>query len=80
MDSVDFDGDGLGNILTIVTNSGSTIRNTVPVWSPDGLKILFSRNQPRTNGELFSVASDGTGLVQITSDPSSNDTSARYLA
>jgi Tol biopolymer transport system component len=38
-----------------------------PVWSPDGRKIAFGRNQgPDGQRDLYTVNSDGSGLFQVT--------------
>jgi Tol biopolymer transport system component len=48
----------------------TTSRDGFPSWSPDGTRIAFQRLSTRINGDnnLFSVAPDGTGLVQLTSE------------
>jgi hypothetical protein len=38
--------------------------DTSPSWSPDGSKIMFSRD-----GDLFTIHPDGTGLTPITNTP-----------
>jgi Tol biopolymer transport system component len=41
-----------------------------PAWSPDGSRIVFSLFLERTGQvDLFTVAADGTGLVQLTDSP-----------
>ena len=47
-----------------------TFDETQPVWSPDGTKIAF-RGQERgaTNWDIYKVNADGTGRVQLTTDP-----------
>lgn len=42
-----------------------------PAWSPDSKLIAFTSNRtgPQNVGQVFSVASDGTGLRQVTRGP-----------
>jgi Tol biopolymer transport system component len=37
-----------------------------PVWSPDGRKIAFGRNQGDGQRDLYTVNADGSGLFQVT--------------
>jgi Tol biopolymer transport system component len=37
-----------------------------PVWSPDGQKIAFGRNQDDDQRDLYTVNADGSGLFQAT--------------
>jgi Tol biopolymer transport system component len=37
-----------------------------PVWSPDGHKIAFGRNQDDGQRDLYTVNADGSGLFQVT--------------
>ncbi len=37
-----------------------------PVWSPDGQKIAFGRNQDDGQRDLYTVNTDGSGLFQVT--------------
>lgn len=37
-----------------------------PVWSPDGRKIAFGRNQDDGQRDLYTVDADGSGLFQVT--------------
>ena len=37
-----------------------------PVWSPDGRKIAFGRNQDDDQRDLYTVNADGSGLFQVT--------------
>jgi TolB protein len=72
----------LGAIAILSLRDGSARRvvsdgdNRLPVWSPDGSRILFQR---RTNAvedggyHLFTVHPDGSGLTQITGNDSSVD-------
>ena len=40
-----------------------------PVWSPDGQKIAFVRNQDDGQRDLYTVNADGSGLFQVTNTP-----------
>ncbi|HYY02638.1 MAG TPA: hypothetical protein VE736_02025 [Gaiellaceae bacterium] len=40
-----------------------------PVWSPDGTKIVFGRNQDDGQRDLYTVNADGSGLFQVTNTP-----------
>ena len=40
-----------------------------PVWSPDGKKIAFGRNQDDAQRDLYTVNADGSGLFQVTNTP-----------
>jgi Tol biopolymer transport system component len=40
-----------------------------PVWSPDGQKIAFGRNQDDGQRDLYTVNADGSGLFQVTNTP-----------
>ncbi|HMX95546.1 MAG TPA: hypothetical protein PKC50_09905, partial [Elusimicrobiota bacterium] len=42
--------------------------NRYPSWSPDGQKIVFGSDRTGNN-ELFVMNADGTGAVQMTSNP-----------
>jgi len=53
---------------------------TYPDWSPDGQRIVFTthdlgvrddgdQQDPRATSDLFTIAPDGTGLVQLTHNP-----------
>ncbi len=37
-----------------------------PVWSPDGRKIAFGRNQDDGQRDLYTVNANGSGLFQVT--------------
>ena len=53
-----------GENLTRITNSGASIQNHA-LWSPDGSEIIFSSNCSGVDEELYAVAPDATGFVQI---------------
>jgi Tol biopolymer transport system component len=40
-----------------------------PIWSPDGRKIVFGRNQDDDQRDLYTVNADGSGLFQVTNTP-----------
>ena len=72
------DPDG-SNQLRIRKPSRHELGIVASVFSPDGRKILFSRDsaenpcypgayQPAGCGNLYVINADGTGLTQITSD------------
>jgi len=44
-----------------------------PVWSPDGKKIAFGRNQDDGQRDLYTVNADGSGLFQVTDTPDINE-------
>lgn len=47
-----------------------TFDETQPVWSPDGTKIAFTgQERSATNWDVFKVDANGTGRVQLTTDP-----------
>jgi TolB protein len=70
---VNADGSGLREILIPgcggSTSDPDTAACRLPVWSPDGTKVLFSRARTRASvAGLYSVNADGSGLVQVTSN------------
>jgi len=69
---MDADGGNVTNLTNADINDGS------PQWSPDGTKIYFSGTHGlgRIN-EYFSMNTDGTGVLRITSD---NDVSKGDMA
>ena len=68
-----------GRELTRLTDGGLDVN---PRWSPDGSRIVFGRYlDPDSGGtgfELFTIASDGTGLTQLTDNPDYNTTDADW--
>ncbi len=44
-----------------------------PHWSPDGTKIIFAANSPKTGTNIYIANADGTGLTQITQDGGDDD-------
>lgn len=68
-----------GRELTRLTDGALDVN---PRWSPDGSRIVFGRYlDPDSGGtgfELFTVASDGTGLTQLTDNADYNTTDADW--
>jgi Tol biopolymer transport system component len=68
------DGTGLRQ-LPIAGPCGGPFSDTTtfgcfnPVWSPDGQKIAFGRNQDDGQRDLYTVNADGSGLFQVTHTP-----------
>jgi len=65
---------GEGEIWTINADGSGLMRITHdpntdddgPVWSPDGMQILFIRESPRTgNGAIYTIDADGTGMTKL---------------
>jgi Tol biopolymer transport system component len=68
---VHFDGSGLRQLPIDGPCGGpfsdpSTYGCFNPVWSPDGRKIAFGRNQDDGQRDLYTVNADGSGLFQVT--------------
>ena len=53
--------DGTGQVN--ITNT-PTVAEDFPAWSPDGLKLAFSRE-----GDIYTAAPDGSGAAQLTQTP-----------
>src|ERR671935_160992 len=71
---VHFDGTGLHQLPIAGPCGGpfsdpSTYGCFNPVWSPDGRKIAFGRNQDDDQRDLYTVNADGSGLFQVTNTP-----------
>ena len=71
---VHFDGTGLRQLPIAGPCGGpfsdpSTYGCFNPVWSPDGQKIAFGRNQDDGQRDLYTVDADGSGLFQVTHTP-----------
>jgi TolB protein len=47
--------------------------NTRISWSPDGEKIVFASGPDMSNLDIYTIYSDGTDMLQITSDTGSED-------
>jgi Tol biopolymer transport system component len=75
---VHFDGTGLRQ-LPIAGPCGGLFSDPTtygcfnPVWSPDGQKIAFGRNQDDGQRDLYTVNADGSGLFQVTNTPDINE-------
>jgi Tol biopolymer transport system component len=68
---VHFDGSGLRQLPIAGPCGGpfsdpSTYGCFNPVWSPDGRKIAFGRNQDDGQRDIYTVNADGSGLFQVT--------------
>jgi TolB protein len=59
---------GGGSIEILVDGRRTSTDNRLPVWSPDGNKILFQRRTNLTSDvyDLYTIRPDGSGLHQIT--------------
>jgi len=56
--------DSDGSDVRQITNSGF---NTMPSWSPDGTKLIFTRGQNSDSiPDLYTINTDGSGLMDIT--------------
>jgi Tol biopolymer transport system component len=71
---VHFDGTGLRQLPIAGPCGGAFADPTTygcfnPVWSPDGSKIAFGRNQDDGQRDLYTVNADGSGLFQVTNTP-----------
>lgn len=58
------------NIVSVASLPNSRF----PAWSPDALQIAFSSSPittplPESNTDIYTIHIDGTGLVQLTTDP-----------
>jgi Tol biopolymer transport system component len=53
-----------------------TTNGILPVWSPDGTKILFRSNRDGNN-EIYIMNADGTGQTRVTNNPA-DDTAPRW--
>jgi TolB protein len=61
------DGENLRPVTTEIVGY-----NENPVWSPDGTLIAFWSDRIG-NHEIYSIKPDGTGLVNLTNDPSDDE-------
>jgi len=82
------DFDALGNIQSEIYIMNDDGRNWVnvtrndaidgnPDWSPDGRKIAFASNR-LGNSEIFAMNPDGSGVVNLSRSPDSNDWNPVY--
>jgi TolB protein len=71
--SVHPDGSGLRKLA--IDTGGRDYFAQQPVWSPDGTMIALSMFIPGDGGHLdiYTVRSDGTGLVQVTHSPTGDE-------
>lgn len=50
----------------------TTEYDNVPYYSPDGSRILFTRQHENNNFDVFTIHPDGTGLVRLTTAPTND--------
>ena len=62
--SVRTDGSGL---VQLTRSQGGSVNNTDAAWSPDGTKIVFTRDRNRSG--LYVMNVDGTAVTQLTHVP-----------
>ncbi|GLZ80340.1 hypothetical protein Afil01_51470 [Actinorhabdospora filicis] len=62
--SVNVDGTGLRN----VTNT-ATIDESWPTWSPDGLSLAFTRDDPAPGTQIWKIQLSSSVLTRLTSGP-----------
>lgn len=65
--------DGTNPIM--LTKAGRWIYESRPNWSPDGKKIVFTRQEPDGTGDVYSINIDGSGLINLTQAPRVEDRS-----
>jgi Tol biopolymer transport system component len=46
--------------------------DNIPVWSPDGQSIVFTRKRDDGNFDIYTIKPDGSGLFRCTTHPSSD--------
>jgi Tol biopolymer transport system component len=51
-----------------------------PSWSPDGRKIVFSRQVDSQPHDIYTVNADGSGLLQVTNTPDITEFSAEGVS
>jgi TolB protein len=61
---VNADGSDLRELTPWSLNAGDS-----PDWSPDGKQILFKAPASVQHGNLYTIATDGTGLHRLTNYP-----------
>jgi TolB protein len=63
---MDVGGTNLLNLTSgrLDEDTGLAMTDANPAWSPDGKHLSFA-----SNGDIFVIAADGNGLVQLTNDP-----------
>ncbi len=59
------DGTGMAQITNLPATAQTGL---IPIFSPDGRRILFSYAQGSANPNLYVINADGTGLTQLTFD------------
>ncbi|BDS11451.1 TolB family protein [Aureispira anguillae] len=56
-----------GSNETQLTNSNIAYSST-PSWAPDGSKIFFISNKDESNGEIYSMNTDGSNVLRLTNN------------
>ena len=65
-----------GTAQSNITNGTSIHKDSSPVWSPEGRRIVFSRQTAdRAGSNIMLVNADGSGLVRLTSSPAATTAS-----
>ena len=65
-----------GTAQSNITNDASIHKDSSPVWSPEGRRIVFTRQTAdRAGSNIMLVNADGSGLVKLTSSPAATTAS-----
>jgi len=51
---------------------GISAEDSSPCWSPDGTRIVFSSGRDEQNSDIYIMNADGSDVVRLTDNPSSN--------
>ena len=68
--------DGTNPIM--LTKAGRWIYESRPNWSPDGKRIVFTRQEPDGTDDIYSMYADGSGLINLTQSPRVQDNSPSW--
>jgi len=71
--------DGSNRVLLYESPDPATIFASYSAWSPDGTKIAFQIGMVDWGQEIFLMNSDGTGLIQLTSNQFQDNSSPQWL-